>query len=731
MRHFTSLLLLSLALFTAADAQTIHGRDGIKLPPPPSAEVDPVTDDYFGIKITDNYRWLEDAKSARTRAFIDAQNAYTARYMTQARIRPDVADDLDALERVTRWSVPIQRGGSLFFLKRLAGEEQASICIRRSALAHVRALGARPPGASNGSTATAPKDDRLVDPASLSRDPNTSVRIADVSRDGALLAYELREGGADEATLHVVDTATGKILEDELPLGLYRSVSFTPDGKGIYYARSNRQGTLLYLHTIGTRPSHDTLIFGREFHGEELGSIDLFTASVTDDGRYLVVRISRGIPARRVDIVFRDLTKPGAPFEDLVWGTDARFTAIYVAAGARAKSAWYVQTDYKAPNGRILRADPGILPDVWQTIVSEITDVLQCFSIVGDKVYAQYLHNVQPVTSIYALDGKSLGQLPEDGLGTVSVLSGRTTDRQAFYSFESLIAPPTIFELDTVTGRRQVFAQSRVPFDSSLYELTQAFYKAKDGVSVPIFIAGKKGLKRDGSERLLMTGYGGFNLSMTPVWNPAYAWWLQQGGWFALPNLRGGGEFGENWHRQAIFEHKQNVFDDWFAAAEYLIASKYTSPAHFAITGRSNGGLLMGASITQRPELFAAVVCGYPLLDMLRYQKFLQGPQWTTEYGSAENEAQFRYLLKYSPYQNVKAEEHYPAVFFFTGDSDTRVAPLHARKMTALLQASSAGERPVLLHCSLTGGHSSGIGVDQQIQDDADQLTFLWTESGP
>jgi len=516
-----------------------------------------------------------------------------------------------------------------------------------------------------------------------------------------------------------------------LPLGLYRSVSFTPDGKGIYYARSNRQGTLLYLHTIGTRPSHDTLIFGREFHGEELGSIDLFTASVTDDGRYLVVRISRGIPARRVDIVFRDLTKPGAPFEDLVWGTDARFTAIYVAAGARAKSAWYVQTDYKAPNGRILRADPGILPDVWQTIVSEITDVLQCFSIVGDKVYAQYLHNVQPVTSIYALDGKSLGQLPEDGLGTVSVLSGRTTDRQAFYSFESLIAPPTIFELDTVTGRRQVFAQSRVPFDSSLYELTQAFYKAKDGVSVPIFIAGKKGLKRDGSERLLMTGYGGFNLSMTPVWNPAYAWWLQQGGWFALPNLRGGGEFGENWHRQAIFEHKQNVFDDWFAAAEYLIASKYTSPAHFAITGRSNGGLLMGASITQRPELFAAVVCGYPLLDMLRYQKFLQGPQWTTEYGSAENEAQFRYLLKYSPYQNVKAEEHYPAVFFFTGDSDTRVAPLHARKMTALLQASSAGERPVLLHCSLTGGHSSGIGVDQQIQDDADQLTFLWTESGP
>jgi prolyl oligopeptidase len=717
MRHFTSLLLLSLALFTAAGAQAIHGRDGIKLPPPPSAEVDPVTDDYFGIKITDNYRWLEDGKSSRTRAFIDAENAYTARYMTQARIRPDVADDLDALERVSSWSLPIQRGGSLFFTRRLAGEEQASIYIRRSATAKPAAK-------------PAAKDARLIDPAQLSRAPDTSVRIADVSPSGALLAYELRQGGADEASLHIVDTATGKTLEDELPPGLYRSVSFTPDGKGIYYARSNRQGTLLYLHTIGTRPSRDTLIFGREFHGEELGPVDVFTASVTDDGRYLVVDINRGIPARRVDIVFRDLAKPDAPFEDLVWGTDARFTAIYAAAGSRAKPAWYVLTDYKAPNGRILRADPGILPDFWQTIVPESTDVLQGFSIVGERIYAQHLHNVQPVTSVYALDGNSLGQLPDDGLGTASVLSGRTTDRLAFYSFESLIVPPTIFELDTVTGRRQVFAQSRVPFDSSLYELTQAFYKSKDGTTVPIFIAGKRGLKRDGSERLLMIGYGGFNLSMTPVWNPVYAWWLQQGGWFAIPNLRGGGEFGENWHRQAIFEHKQNVFDDWFAAAEYLIANKYTSPAHFAITGRSNGGLLMGASITQRPELFAAVVCGYPLLDMLRFQKFLQGPQWTSEYGSAENETQFRYLLKYSPYQNVKAGGHYPSVLFFTGDFDTRVDPLHARKMTALLQAVSAGDRPILLHYSLNGGHSAGVGVGQQIQDDADQLTFLWTESG-
>jgi prolyl oligopeptidase len=245
-----------------------------------------------------------------------------------------------------------------------------------------------------------------------------------------------------------------------------------------------------------------------------------------------------------------------------------------------------------------------------------------------------------------------------------------------------------------------------------------------------MFIAGKKGLKQDGTIRLLMTGYGGFDVSMTPYWQPAFAWWLQQGGWLAVPNLRGGGEYGETWHEQGMFEKKQNVFDDWYAAAEYLIANKYTSPDHFAITGRSNGGLLMGASITQRPELFSAVWCGYPLLDMLRYQNFLVGRYWVTEYGSSENEMQFPYLLKYSPYQNVKADKPYPAVMFFTGDSDTRVDPLHARKMTALLQPSSTSGRPILLHYSLAGGHSAGVSVDQQVQDDADQLTFLWTETG-
>ena len=688
---------------TGLAGQTIRGRDGITLPPPPTADAIPETDNYFGTKIADNYRWLEDSKSPETRAFINEENAYTSRYLKQARIRPQVVDDLDSLENVSAASIPIQRGESYFFRKRLAGEEQFSIYVRQ------------------GWTG---KDKRLVDPAVLSTDPNISVRIEDVSRDGKLLAYAVQAGGADETSTHVFDVATGKTLEDELPAARYLSVAFAPDGKSLYYARNNREGTLLYQHLLGTRSSRDTLIFGHEFRGEPLTGSDLFGAGVSDDGRYLVVEINRGVPAKRVDIVYRDLTKPDSPFDVLIWGLDSRFSAIY------AKGAWYVKTDYHAPNGCIMKADPGIMPDAWKTIVSEGQDAINDWSIVGQKIYVSRLKDVKTETSVYSLDGKPAGTLEYDGIGSASEINGRTMDRYGYFQFQSFIMPPTLFRLDTVTGKRDIFFQPKVPFDSNEYEIRQVFYKSKDGTRIPMFIAGRKGLKQDGSERLLMTGYGGFDLSILPAWNPQYAWWMEQGGWFALPNLRGGGEYGEHWHEQAMFEKKQNVFDDFFAAAEYLIANKYTSPQHFAITGRSNGGLLMGAAITQRPELFSAVLCGYPLLDMLRYQKFLVGAYWVTEYGASDNEKQFQYLLKYSPYQNVKAGKPYPAIMFFTGDSDTRVAPLHARKMTALLQAVSTSGRPVLLHYSVAGGHSAGVSVDQQIQDDADQLTFLWTETG-
>ena len=692
-------LIPALALF----GQTIHSRSGFTLPPPPEAKVALVTDDYFGTKVVDDYRWLEDANSPETKAFIDDENTYTARYFDQARMRPQFADDLDQLEHVTTWTIPILRGNDLFFEKTLAGEGQASIYVR------------------HGWTE---KEKRLIDPAQFSRDPNTSVDLADVSRDGTLLAYFVREGGSDDTTVHVLNVKTGKTLFDVIPRGDYMGVLFTPDGSGLYYSLRTAKGPLLFEHKLGTLAGRDTLVFGHEFRGEELGPGDLIFPAVSDDYRYLVLEIDRGVPAKRVDIVYRDLTKPGSYFDVLIWGVDSRFSADEV------KGVWYVKTDYKAPNGCILKAYPGIMPDAWDKVVPEAADPIEGFNIVGDRIYVDRLHDVKTETTVYSLEGKPVGSVEYDGIGAATTMAGRSTDRYGFFSFESFIMPPTIYRLDTMTGKREIFAQTKVPFDTSEYELKQVFYQSKDGTRVPMFIAGKIGLKQDGSERLLMTGYGGFDVSMLPAWNAVFAAWMEEGGWFALPNLRGGGEYGEQWHEQGMFGKKQNVFDDFFAAAEYLIANKYTSPEHFAIMGRSNGGLLMGAAITQRPDLFSAVECGYPLLDMLRYQKFEEGPLWTTEYGSSDNKKQFEYLLKYSPYQNVKAGTRYPAVLFWTGASDTRVDPMHARKMTALLQADSSSGRPILLHYSVAGGHSSGVSVDQEIQDGTDQLTFLWTETG-
>ena len=700
-----AILLLTVVMAAAASAaaQTIRTGDGATLGAPPEAVTDPAVDNYSGTKLTDNYRWLEDSKSPETRAFIDSENAYTSRYFKTVRNRPDVVEDLEALEHVASWSMPVQRGENLYFMKRLSEEDQASIYVRRG---------------------WAGKDERLVDPAAISRDANTSIDLADVSKDGNLIAYEVRQGGSDDTTIHFFDLKAKKELQDELPAGLYWSIEFTPDGKNLYYTRTNKDGSLIFEHVLGTRATRDTLIFGHEFYDEPLGPIDMLRSELTDDGRFLVVTVEHGIPAKRVDVVFRDLKKPQSPFQVLVWGIESRFEAEW------ARGGWYVKTDYKSPKGRVMLADPGVDPSAWKTIAPETGDVIEDFSIVGGKVYVKRLKDVKSATEIYTLDGKPDGKLEYEGIGSASGVFGRTTDRYGFYSFQSFIQPPTIYRVDTVTGKQDLFAQAKVPFDTNQYELKQVFLTSKDGTRVPMFIAGKKGLKQDGSERLLMTGYGGFNVSETPVWNAAWAEWMQEGGWFALPNMRGGGEYGEDWHEQGMFEKKQNVFDDWFAAAQYLIAQKYTSPQHFAITGRSNGGLLMGAAMTQHPELFGAIVCGYPLLDMLRYQKFEQGPHWTTEYGSADDDKQFFYLLKYSPYQNVKAGTEYPAILFFTGDSDTRVDPLHARKMTALMQESSKSARPILLHYSLSGGHSAGVSVEQKVQDDADQLSFLWTETG-
>jgi prolyl oligopeptidase len=707
MRKILLPVAVSMLMLSAGAWAQVHGKQAITLPVPPAVAKQPVVDVYTqtggtDMKVTDDYRWLEDAQSPETRAYITAENAYTQQYLDQVKLLPQVRTEMAALLKVDQTSVPIRRGDRLFFTRRLAEENQGSIYMR------VGLHG---------------KDERLIDGTKMSADGNTSVNLFGASEDGSVLIYGVRVGGADEAVIHFFDVSQRKDWADVLPLARYSGLRMSLDKKIVYYSRYYpHDGSRVFSHVFGAG-DNDTMLLGKSYRDEKLGEIDYIGVQMTENGHYLLMSISRGVPAKRMDLLLKDLRVKDSPIVPLVYGYESRFHALVVG------DTFYIDTDMDAPNHRILKAEMGAKPEAWKTVISEGKDPLEQVSIVGNKFFVLRLKDVNSELTIYTLDGKQTGKIDFPGIGAGSGLSGRPQDKDGFYTFESIIQPPTIFHYDIGSGKSEIFYQLKEPFDTSRYELKQVFFSSKDGTRVPMFIAGKKGLKRDGSERLLMTGYGGFAVSMMPDWNPEYAWWMEQGGWFAMPNLRGGNEYGETWHKAGMFEKKQNVFDDWYAAAEYLIKEKYTSTEHFAIRGRSNGGLLMGAAMTQRPDLFGAIWCGYPLLDMLRYQKFLVGRTWTTEYGSAENASDFSYIYKYSPYQHVVSGKKYPAIMFFTGDADTRVDPMNARKMTPLMQAASASGRPVLLHYSLKGGHSTGVSRTQLVEDYADEMGFLWTET--
>ncbi len=683
-------------------ATQVRGGNGVVLPDSPETAKHPVTETLHGDTIKDDYRWLEQQHDPTTRAWIDAQNAYTDAYLQQVTMRPQIQAEIEKLQRVETYGMPMKRGDLYFFKKRLADENQGSLYVRRG---------------------VAGADERLVDATKLSADQNTSVNLLDVTNDGSMLAYGIRQGGADEMEVHLVDVESRKEMADRLTSQRYMGVQISPDKTGLFYAVFHHSGTLVYWHVFGTDQSADKMLFGKEYKGEPLGEMDLIGVNTSDNGHWLILSISRGVPAKREDILLKDLRAPDSTFVPLVYGIENRFSLI--DAGT---DDFLVKTDMGAPKGQILRAELNTPPQQWQTIVAESDNPIEDTSVLGGKLFVERLVDVKNEITIYGMGGQPLGKVKLPGIGTATVPYGRPLEKEGFYSFTSFNVPPTIYRYLADTGGTTVFAQPKVPFHPERYEVRQVFFQSKDGTRIPMFIAGKKGLPRNGKTPTLLTGYGGFLISMTPGWNPMYAWWLEQGGWFAVPNMRGGGEYGENWHKAGMFGNKQNVFDDFFAATRYLIDQKYTSAEHLAIWGRSNGGLLMGAAMTQHPELYGAIVCGYPLLDMLRYQNFEFGRLWTTEYGSADNAADYKYIRAYSPYQNVKQGTKYPAIMFFSGDNDTRVDPLHARKMAAEMQAATASDRPVLLHYSLKGGHSSGVSVRQQIQDDSDILSFLWNE---
>jgi prolyl oligopeptidase len=715
-----SVAMLLAGVTGTAGVTAIHGRNGVELGAPPEVAVKPVTEEVGGHAITDNYRWLEDQKSPQTREFIRAEMAYTDSYFAQVEpLRDRIVKRLTELSRVDQTGMPQERNGLLFFTRRAAAENQASIYMRPASFIVA------------GGAWLHPADVRLIDARRLSTDANASVSIAAVSHKADLLVYGERHGGADEETIHFYDVNKRGEINDELPLARYSGFGLTPDARTLYYAKTLTDGTgAVFEHTVGTDAAKDKEIFGGTYKDETLGPLDLISCHVSENGHWLVVTVAHGVPATREDILLKDLRKPDAQFEPLVYGVDSRFQLhIY-------RDEMFVSTDFNAPNGRVLRAsfgDPSTKS--WPVVIPESESPIRGVSIVDGLLFVGRLNDVKTETKIYTRKGKEIGEIRYPTIGTGTVVEGREDSDTGFYMFSSFTVPPTIYEYNVDTKDSTVWWQSKVPFDSSQYEVRQVFYTSKDGTRVPMFIAGRKGLAMDGKAPLLMTGYGGFNLSETPGFDPKYAWWMEQGGFFALPNMRGGGEYGETWHEAGMFEHKQNVFDDWFAAAEYLLKNHYTTRERLAITGRSNGGLLMGASMTQRPDLYGAILCGYPLLDMTRYQRFLVGRWWTTEYGSAEKPEQAAYILKYSPYQNIRQGVHYPAIMFLTGDSDTRVAPLHARKMTAAMQATVMAEpeqerRPVLLHYDTRAGHSAGVSVEQGIHDTADELTFLWNETG-
>ena len=665
--------------------------------PPPTRRYD-VTEVMHGVTIHDPYRWLEDQNSPETRAWINAQNEYSRSILKKLAGRGQISRRLGELMKVDDVQVPLERNGRYFFRRRGAEQDLYIIYMRQGATG---------------------KDEVLVDPHPMSADHSVSVDIRGASPDGTLLAYGIRRGGADETEVRFLNVSTRKPLPDSLPRARYFDVSFLPDNSGLYYSMMGDKAPHVRFHKLGTDSSHDVEVFGGNY-----GPSNIILSRVTEDGRYLILHVLYGAAADKTEIFTQDLAHKG-PIRPVVQGIDARFF------GAPGGDHLYVWTNWKAVNGRVLDVDlrhPA--QESWREAVPQAPDVIDDFEATGGKLMVKYLHNVSSQIRIFAPDGKPEGEITFPTLGTVDRISGRWQGREVFFDFSSFHLPPTIYRYDLSSNTKSVWARENVPLDSEKFELQQVWYRSKDGTRVPMFLLSQKGLKPDGATPVLMTAYGGFNLSLAPRFSPEAVLWVEHGGMFALPNLRGGGEFGEQWHRAGMLARKQNVFDDFFAAAEWLIQNHYTTPSRLAIEGRSNGGLLMGAAMTQRPDLYRAIICGYPLMDMLRYQKFLVARFWVPEYGSAENAEQFKYLYAYSPYQHVKKGGKYPAVLFETGDSDTRVAPLHARKMTALMQWANASGDPILLHYDTTEGHSEGRPVSKQIEDDTDELSFLAWQLG-
>lgn len=669
-----------------------------KAPAMPAARQDNVKETIHGVDIVDPYRWLEDQQSPETRKWLQEEDSYTHSMLDGLPVRERAFQRLWAMANHDSMSAPYIENGYYFFARRGAGQDLWSFYRRKGV---------------HGA------DELLLDPLPLSPDHTTSISNYYATQDARLMLYSIRKGGEDETELHILNMETHRDLPDVMPRAFYLSYTWKKDGSGFFYTKSDRQiGKRIYYHQLGTNPASDPEIFGKGYGPDTW--VDPYASR---DGRYLLAYVSKGWAS--TEIFVKDLER-GGNFEPLITGLDAHWNAEF------AGNFLIVMTDWQAPRYRILKIDLNHPERAnWKEIVPEAADAIQSFSLIGERLYVNYLHNVTTHISIFSLEGKPLGevQLPSNGSAEIS---GRYGEDEGVLTFSSYTEPYSTYRYFASTGKRELWYRNPVPFDSDKYTTEQVWYKSKDGTQVPMFLIHRKGLQPNGHITTILYGYGGFDVSLTPGFDPFIAWWIEQGGLYAVANLRGGGEFGEAWHRAGMLDKKQNVFDDFIAAAEWLISNKYTSREKLAIRGGSNGGLLVGTVTTQRPELFHAVDCWHPDLDMVRYYKFTKNnnPPALLEYGNAADPEQFKFLYAYSPYQHVKPGTKYPAMLIISGDEDTRVPPEQARKMTARLQAATASGLPILLLYDTKSGHSGGKPLKKALQDEALELAFLAWQLG-
>ncbi len=678
---------------------------------PPTKKVE-VVDDYHGVKVADPYRWLEeDVRTSKEVAeWVEAQNKVTFAYLEGIPEREKIKQRIAELWNFEKMSSPARYGGRYFFTKNDGLQNQSVLYVRdRLELDSPARL--------------------LLDPNTWSKDGTVAISGLAISDDGRFIAYGVAEAGSDWNTWRVLDVDRGQPLADELKWIKFSGASWTPDGKGFFYSRfpepapgAAYQGLnlnmKLYYHRLGTPQSEDVLVYHRP--DQPKWGIN---ATVTEDGRYLVIFVNDGTTSRKVRVVYKDLLEPyGLPIE-LIDNHEHKYALI-----GNDGPVFYFLTDYQAKKNQVIAIDIR-KPESknWKVLIPETEDTLTDVNLVGNVFICIYLKDARTQVKIHALDGRFLREVELPGIGTASGFGGKRTDTLTFYTFSSFATPPSIYSYDILTGESKLYWRANVKFRPEDYEVKQVFYTSKDGTRVPMFIAHKKGIALDGNNPALLYGYGGFNIPLTPAFSVSRLQWMEMGGVFAMANLRGGGEYGEAWHRAGTRLNKQNVFDDFIAAAEYLIGNKYTRPEKLAIQGGSNGGLLVGACMTQRPDLFGACLPAVGVMDMLRFHKFTAGRYWVDDYGSADNPEEFRELYRYSPYHALlrNGPRRYPSTLVTTADTDDRVVPAHSFKFAAALQAMHTGSNPVLIRIETRAGHGAGKPTAKLIEEVADQWAFL------